>query len=181
MKRKAPDVIALTGKKARDNNCFSAVLYGPDGDEILVSAVGAHGIVGRAWSGERFENETIIPNEHLGEFAVRISRYFGEHYFDYNSALSCIVGEISWRPWRTLVVNKIVQQVFNAKTPIRSKRIRILKRLIQDRIDDAITHGGLTRRDFQGKSAIQLLGEIHGLRIVRHPEFIPMPLVPAQW
>jgi hypothetical protein len=170
MKRKAPSIVTISGEEAKTNNFFSARLIEPDGAEILVDEILAKGVSGRSWSGNSFELEAVVPNAKLHSYKLRILRYYGQLMLEYKSAISLIVCEALKIPFIVAAKNDLSQRVFNLKTPARSERMKLLRKLIQDRHEDAKNHRGVLRSEFNGKGVVQLLNEIHGIRIFGHPE-----------
>lgn len=164
MRRPAPNRIPLTDpERVRLRNYFTANL-GDDVDRwrFLVRATSSKGVSGLWFAdGQDEPSEASISNSELSNYKLQIKHYFAELELLYDSAIDFVFGRFSFGAWRRLCRERLTQFLFNKRTLVRHDRIRLLKRVVENTLEN---------REYR-TSSFGVMIELYGRRWVRHPEY----------
>lgn len=131
-----------------------------DRRRFLVSGVADTGLTGK-W----FENEGApvlreIPNRELSKYAFRAERHLRGYEFKYGSPLDFVIHQLTFRPQLQILADRAERSAFNRRTLTRVHRIKLLRYLVEKRIDNPEHTSG----------AIGIVTDIYSNRWATHPE-----------
>ncbi len=170
-KKPSPVRIPLTGSGIKGQDYYSVSLIRADKQisDLLVQKSGKRGVACREWDGERYSRRQIIPWTELKGACIEIRHYLEGHEFRFNSAGSFFWRETLCLPKLTILKQRISQSIYNARTPVRSSRIELLKRLVERRVHFYEEQRSYRIINENGDSIVTLLTEIYGLKVFGHP------------
>ncbi|MBT2131481.1 hypothetical protein [Aliiroseovarius lamellibrachiae] len=177
-RKPAPNRIPLSGERALENDFYHADLRILDGSysDILVQTVSPRGFAGIAWNEEEdgYSIGTSVCYQFLGSYQIRISKYYRGHEFTFRNPMSFILQEFFKLPLVEIFADRTFQGLFNFRTPTRQSRIKILKKLISQREQNAAERRILLGRDDLTIHMFDIMGLLYGSRIRRHPRYFSM-------
>jgi len=178
-KKPSPIRIPLSGSAGVKQDYYSVNLTRKDHNitDLLVRKSGKRGVACKEWvenenepANGRFSKNVIIPWEELENAKIEIRHYLKGHEFRYKSAHAFLLHQLFYLPYISIIKSWVSQTFYNTRTPVRSSRIELLKRLVRRRIKYHTEQGNYSIRDETGDSLLDLLTDIYGTRIYLHPK-----------
>lgn len=172
LEKKAPARILLSGEEGKKTDCYTVVVRGIDGCpfDVLVDGTTKNYIEGRTWEEDRYQANFLAIYEMLGSVEFSGRHFYRGYSFEYNSPFKFLINTLLKIPQIIVLKNKFNQWIFNSKTPNRTDRIELLKKLIDIRINNNSVENIYVSHD-EGLGVIDIMIEIYGNRIIRHPEY----------
>ena len=115
-----------------------------------------------------------IPYQWLGNKTFKAKHYLGSQFFTYFSPVKLLIWEYLRFPRLKILKNLLAQFLYNAKTPIRTDRVEILKKLVELRLeldtDDSISMERILENDY-GSEIYEIISKLYGDRIFNHRRY----------
>lgn len=139
LEKPAPTSIPLSGPRALENDFYAVYVEFPANDwKFLVESAQKGGYSGRLWVRERDGKEcSLLKSTVIGaDSEILIEHYFKGWQFNYRTALGFLVANaIKWHRIQ-IVKNKLLQDVYNRKTLLRSERNELLRYLVEATVEN---------------------------------------------
>jgi hypothetical protein len=178
-KKPSPIMIPYTGSGIAKQDYYSVNLTrsGHSFPDLLVRKSGKRGVVCKEWvenenkpADGRFSKNVIIPWRDLENAKIETRHYLKGHEYRYSNAHTFLLHQFFHIPYISVFKSWVSQAFYNTRTPARSSRMELLKRLVRRRIKYHAEHNNYQIRDEIGDSVVELLKSIYGIRIYSHPK-----------
>lgn len=178
-KKPSPTMIPYSIRSGEKQDYYSVNLTrsGHNFPDLLVRKSGKKGVACKEWvqsedqtAGGKFSKNIIVPWEKLRNARMQTRHYLKGYGFKYDNASTFLWREFLLLPLFHVWKNQISQALYNTRTPVRSSRIELLKRLNDRRIKYHAENNNYQIRNEQGDSVLNLLSDIYGDRIDAHPK-----------
>jgi len=136
-----------------------------------VEKVIEEGVSGLVWNGQRYQDECSIPNRNLMEYNFRSRHFLGQYSFDYESPLKLLFLEKICTPRVNIFRDKLGQRIFNSKTPVRTSRIELLKKIIDYQFENKNNPDRVYGNSDNGITSFEIIDRMYSYRIYDHPDY----------
>jgi hypothetical protein len=105
-----------------------------DDQQFLAMAVSADGIKGILFAPDGKPQDQTISLENASERPILITQYLGEIEIQYRSAFEFLIYQLLQLPWMKLLLERVTQWRYSRRTLVRTDRIDVLRRFIEESI-----------------------------------------------
>jgi hypothetical protein len=137
LEKPAPKSIPLSGLRALENDFYAVYVVFPAKDwKFLVESAQIGGYSGQLWVQEQDGREcTLLKGKVTGSNSeLLIEHYFQGCQFNYRTAIGFLIANATHWHQLQIVKNKLLQDVYNRKTLLRSERNELLRYLVEDTV-----------------------------------------------
>jgi hypothetical protein len=156
--------IPRSGTAGVQVNCFVTSFRKNDEPDVVLLAKQGRQVSGLKFDGKKYSIEVLLDIDELEPQKMHVTHYYGLDEVRYQGLWSAVCG--LWLRWPYPIVfvkrtkNRISQHIFNTRTLNSSRRLDVLREIIDARLNGT-----------EGVDSLDLMSLRYGHRWVGHPEW----------